>query len=187
MKLFNCNSSNFSLTEFLNEVKEASVKAIDNQAYPIGELIKRLDINISSQNPLTDIMLAYQSEEATDIVFGDNKAEILPVPLAGVKCDINFTVMPRENDAVLMAEYSTDIFKESTVSEFIEAYKSILESALDEIYIQYENLASSCSTIKDADIAQVSSTYIQQQILQQASATLMATANQAPAIALQLI
>ena len=62
-----------------------------------------------------------------------------------------------------------------------------LESALDEISTQYENLVSSRSTLRDADIAEVSSHYIQQQILQQASATLMATANQAPAIALQLI
>ena len=36
-------------------------------------------------------------------------------------------------------------------------------------------------------MAEVSSTYIQQQILQQASATLMSTANQTPAIALQLL
>ena len=62
-----------------------------------------------------------------------------------------------------------------------------LESALDEISIQYENLVSSRSTLRDADIAEVSSHYIQQQILQQASATLMATANQSPSIALQLI
>ena len=62
-----------------------------------------------------------------------------------------------------------------------------LESALEEIFIQYENLASSRSTIRDADIAEVSAEYIQQQILQQASATLMATANQSPSIALQLI
>ena len=62
-----------------------------------------------------------------------------------------------------------------------------LDSALEEISIKYENLASSRSTIRDADIAEVSSEYIKQQILQQASATLMATANQAPAIALQLI
>ena len=61
------------------------------------------------------------------------------------------------------------------------------ESALDEISIQYENLISSRSTIREADIAEVSSTYIQQQILQQASATLLATANQSPSIALQLI
>ena len=62
-----------------------------------------------------------------------------------------------------------------------------LESALDSISVNIENLVSSLSTIKDADIAEVSSTYIQQQILQQASATLLATANQTPSIALQLI
>jgi flagellin len=62
-----------------------------------------------------------------------------------------------------------------------------LYSALDEITIQRENLISSRSTLRDADIAKVSSQYIQQQILQEASATLMATANQSPAIALQLI
>ena len=67
------------------------------------------------------------------------------------------------------------------------AVQNRLESVLDEITIQYENLVSSRSTIRDADIADVSSTYIQQQILQQAAATLMSTANQSPSIALQLI
>ena len=69
----------------------------------------------------------------------------------------------------------------------IGAVQNRLESVLEEITIQYDNLVSSRSTLRDADIAEVSSQYIQQQILQQASATLMATANQAPAIALQLI
>ena len=67
------------------------------------------------------------------------------------------------------------------------AVQNRLESALDEILTQYENLVSSRSTIRDADMAEVSSHYIQQQILQQASATLLATANQSPSIALQLI
>jgi len=51
-----------------------------------------------------------------------------------------------------------------------------LESVLDEILIQHDNLVSSRSTIRDADIAEVSSQYIQQQILQQASATLLSSA-----------
>ena len=67
------------------------------------------------------------------------------------------------------------------------AVQNRLESALDEISIHYENLVSSRSTLRDADIAEVSSEYIQMQILQQASATLLATANQTPAIALQLL
>ena len=67
------------------------------------------------------------------------------------------------------------------------AAENRLESALEEISTQYDNLVSSRSTLRDADIAEVSSEYIRQQILQQASATLMATANQSPALALQLI
>jgi flagellin len=67
------------------------------------------------------------------------------------------------------------------------AVENRLMSVLDEISTQYENLVSSRSTIRDADMSEVSSEYIRQQILQQASATLMSTANQSPAIALQLI
>ena len=50
-----------------------------------------------------------------------------------------------------------------------------------------ENLTSTRSTIRDADIAEESSAYIRSQILQQAAATLLATANQTPAIALELL
>ena len=67
------------------------------------------------------------------------------------------------------------------------AVQNRLESALDEISTQYDNLVSSRSTLRDADIAEVSSEYIRQQILQQASATLLSTANQTPALALQLL
>ena len=69
----------------------------------------------------------------------------------------------------------------------IGAAQNRLESALEEISTQYENLTSSRSTLRDADIADVSSEYIRQQILQQASATLLSTANQTPALALQLL
>ena len=69
----------------------------------------------------------------------------------------------------------------------IGAVQNRLESAIEQISIQYENLVSSRSTIRDVDIAKVSSQYIQQQILQQASATLLSTANQTPALALSLL
>ena len=71
-------------------------------------------------------------------------------------------------------------------SEF-STIQNRLVSALEAISIKYDNLVSSRSTIRDADIAEVSSEYIRNQILQQAAATLLATANQTPAIALQLL
>ncbi len=69
----------------------------------------------------------------------------------------------------------------------IGAVENRFESVLEEISTKYENLVSSRTTLRDADIAEVSSEYICNQILQQASATLLATANQTPAIALQLL
>ena len=62
-----------------------------------------------------------------------------------------------------------------------------LQSVVEEITIKYDNLVSTQSTIRDADIAEESCAYIRNQILQQASSTLLATANQTPAIVLQLL
>lgn len=75
----------------------------------------------------------------------------------------------------------------STRQTAIGAAQNRVESAISSITVQSENLTSSLSTIRDADVANESSSYIKAQILQQASATLLATANQAPSIALNLI
>ena len=123
---------NKTIIDFFKEVKDNSIRATENQNYPIGKLIRKLNLDITSRNPLTDIMFAYQSKQTTNIIFGDSQAEILPVALAGVKCDLCLTIMPRENDTVLMVEYSTDLFKEQTITEFIASYKVILEATLDE-------------------------------------------------------
>ena len=67
------------------------------------------------------------------------------------------------------------------------AAQNRIDSAVESIGVQTENITSSLSTLRDADVAEESSNYIKAQILQQASATLLATANQTPSIALNLI
>ena len=67
------------------------------------------------------------------------------------------------------------------------AAQNRIESAIESIGVQSENITSSLSTLRDADVATESSNYIKAQILQQASATLLATANQTPSIALNLL
>lgn len=75
----------------------------------------------------------------------------------------------------------------SNRTALIGAYMNRVESAVDAISVQKENIVSANSSIKDADVAIESSNYIKYQILQQSSATLLATANQTPSIALNLI
>lgn len=69
----------------------------------------------------------------------------------------------------------------------IGASQNRVDSAISSIEVQNQNITSSLSTLRDTDVAEESSKYIQSQILQQASATLLATANQSPSIALNLI
>ena len=69
----------------------------------------------------------------------------------------------------------------------IGAYQNRLDSAADALTVQYDNLTSSLSTVRDTDVASESSNFIKAQILQQASASFLTTANQTPSIALNLI
>lgn len=69
----------------------------------------------------------------------------------------------------------------------IGAAQNRVDSAITAIDVQSQNLTSSLSTLRDTDVAEESSNYISAQILQQASATLLATANQTPSIALNLV
>ena len=86
-----------------------------------------------------------------------------------------------------MTDLDKAITKVSDRQTKIGSAQNRVDSAISAITVQSENLTSSLSTIRDADVAEESSSYIKAQILQQASATLLATANQAPSIALNLI
>ena len=69
----------------------------------------------------------------------------------------------------------------------IGAYMNRVDSAVESLAVQGDNLTGAKSLIKDADIAAVSSEFIAAQILQQAGASMLTTANQTPSIALNLI
>ena len=87
----------------------------------------------------------------------------------------------------LLAEIDKVITAISKRATDLGAAQNRVESAISAIDVQSQNLTSSLSTIRDTDVAEESSKYIQAQILQQASATLLSTANQLPSIALNLI
>ncbi len=67
------------------------------------------------------------------------------------------------------------------------AAQNRLESAITAIDTNVMQLTNSRGTMRDADIAEESTSYISAQILQSAASTLLATANQMPSVAVQLI
>ena len=81
-------------------------------------------------------------------------------------------------------EALADITQRTTL---LGGYQQRILSAVDAAGVMETNLTSAKSLLQDADIAKESSNYIKSQILQQTSASLLATANQAPSIAMNLI
>lgn len=69
----------------------------------------------------------------------------------------------------------------------IGAFQNRLNSAIDTLTVNIENLSAARSTIQDTDVAVESSNYIKNQILQQSTTAMLSAANQAPQVALSLI
>ena len=101
--------------------------------------------------------------------------------------DFDLTKMSAAALKTAIENLDTGIDNVTSRKSLIGSAQNRLESALDTLTIQYENLSSAKSIITDADIASEASTYVQQQILQQVSTSLLAQANQAPSIALSLL
>ena len=101
--------------------------------------------------------------------------------------DFDLTKMSAAALKTAVENLDTGIDNVTSRKSLIGSAQNRLESALDTLTIQYENLSSAKSIITDADIASEASNYVQQQILQQVSTSLLAQANQAPSIALSLI
>lgn len=115
----------------------------------------------------------------TGLVLADYDAEDKGVFYLQTKSDRTAKEMLHFIDSAI-----NDISRRATR---IGAAQNRVESAMSALDVQSQNITSSLSTLRDTDIAGESSNYIQNQILQQASATLLSTANQLPSIALNLI
>ncbi len=89
--------------------------------------------------------------------------------------------------AITLASIDTIIDNVSRSRSELGAMQNALESKIDYLDIARENAEASRSRIRDVDVALESSRMVQNQILQQSAAAMLAQANTTPQIALQLL
>lgn len=101
--------------------------------------------------------------------------------------DLNISVLSDFSARNSLDKIDALINKVSNKMTDIGSTQSRLESVINFQEVQHNALTSANSLIKDADIALESANYIKNQILQNVTSSLLATANQNPQIALQLL
>ena len=98
---------------------------------------------------------------------------------------LSLTTQSTSNSAI--STLDTAIETISTTRGMLGAYQNRLDSMINSLGVASENAGAANSRIRDADVAKSVSEMVRTQILQQSTMAVLAQANQAPQLALQLL
>lgn len=171
------------MTARLNEIDRIAANAEFNGISLMKGAGKEIKLQVGLDATTTNSTITLEAA----LFSGASSKDLLEAEIAAFVKDVTDISTGASNAVAKLTNLDKAITKVSDRQTAIGSAQNRVDSAISAISVQSENLTSSLSTIRDADVAEESSNYIKAQILQQASATLLATANQAPSIALNLI
>ncbi|MFA6308744.1 MAG: amino acid adenylation domain-containing protein [Clostridia bacterium] len=118
--------------EFLEEVKNNTLMAFENQDFQFEELIKNLSISRdSNRNPLFDVMFVLQNSEGSEINFCGCKAGIKELGLKISKFDITLQSRKKGKTIEFEFEYATSLFKNETITKMAEYYLNVIKAVTE--------------------------------------------------------
>ena len=113
--------------QFLEEVKENSLQAVENQDYQFEKLVDTLnpprDI---SRNPLFDTMFVLQNMGIPQMEFADLKFVPYPFENKVSKFDLTFEVIENPDEIRINIEYCTRLFRQETVARMVKHFTRII-------------------------------------------------------------
>ncbi|MDQ1349717.1 MAG: hypothetical protein QG657_17, partial [Acidobacteriota bacterium] len=118
-----------TFNDFLEEVKERTLEAFRNQDYPFENLVEKLAvIRDTSRNPVFDVMFGFQNMEMPAIDVPGLTLRPYEFEIKTAKFDLNLAGREDDDQLTFSLEYSTKLFKEETIRDFIGYFKNIIHS-----------------------------------------------------------
>ncbi|MGD2090549.1 MAG: amino acid adenylation domain-containing protein [Candidatus Aminicenantes bacterium] len=118
---------------FLNEVKENTIKAFENQEFPFEDLVDQLapDRDVG-RNPLFDVMFVLQDMGPTKIEIAGFTLKPYHYKHRVSKFDMTLLAMEAGENLLFAFEYCTKLFKKETIEKFISFFKKLVSSILED-------------------------------------------------------
>jgi flagellin len=201
-----------TITDNLQRIRELSVQSANDtyntaqrSAMQVEMTQMLMDIDrIANSTKFDGVNLLSSATPATFIlqVGANNTANVDTIDVAGAIGTSTATVLgvalwngatltsnidSGTNARSFLTQIDTAITAVNTKRGNLGAFVNRLEGTISNLSIGIENLSSSESRIRNVDVAEESSNLTRNQILQQASSTILAQANQAPQLALSLL
>ncbi|NBI31019.1 non-ribosomal peptide synthetase, partial [Chengkuizengella marina] len=121
-----------SFQSFLEEVKENTLQGIENDSYPLEELIEQLDLTRDmSRNPLFNVMFNMLNMNQREIEL--DKLSFYPYPIESniSKFDLTLTVIEEADELLLNIEYCTKLFKRETIDRMMIHLRLLVEQIVE--------------------------------------------------------
>jgi amino acid adenylation domain-containing protein len=148
LALRNFPGRNRTFREFLQEVRNRTLEAFENQGYPFDELVDKVGVKRDpSRNPLFDVMFASQGVDSRSTA-GETSTEVNPglswtpydYRATTAKFDLLLVATDVGDRIVFHLEYYTQLFKEETIESFIKSFQEIVSTVIPNQDIQLKNI-----------------------------------------------
>jgi amino acid adenylation domain-containing protein len=116
--------------EFLNEVKENSIKAFENQDVQFEEFVDKLDPERDpSRNPVFDVLFVVQNFEKSKKELEDKQVGFAPYHSENKTSKFDLTLFAYEgtDEISFSLEYCTALFKKQTIQRLAAHFKRIIK------------------------------------------------------------
>ncbi|HZG51693.1 MAG TPA: aminotransferase class III-fold pyridoxal phosphate-dependent enzyme, partial [Pyrinomonadaceae bacterium] len=136
-----------TFAEYLASVKGTVLDALQHQSYPIGKLLKKLNIRRErNRSPL--VMAGFLTLALNLDHFGAGpdfhglEVEIIPNPPASAKIDLFVDIMEMRGQLVFKCDYNADLFDEQTIARWIDHLHAILRAVAANPGMRFSQLPS---------------------------------------------
>lgn len=116
---------------FLEEIKEMSVNALENQDLPYEKIIDLTDTATTvNRNPLFDVMFVYQNDEVVEKYLEKmNIIEQITVDSIA-KFDLSIMISEKKTGYELSFNYATALFKETSITYLMNHFECLMRDIL---------------------------------------------------------
>ncbi|MCP4157782.1 MAG: amino acid adenylation domain-containing protein, partial [bacterium] len=121
-----------TFTAFLQEVREQTLGALENQDYPFEELVENITgiQRDTSRNPMFDVMLTMQKTEIPEVCIPGLNLKPYRRESRTSKFDLMLSAAHDTPELRFGFEYATKLFKKETIQRFITYFKKIISGVI---------------------------------------------------------
>ncbi|NOQ25406.1 MAG: amino acid adenylation domain-containing protein [Bacteroidales bacterium] len=154
-----------TLKNFLEEVKEKTIKVYDNQDYQFEDLVRQLSLtNDTSRNPIFDVAFSFHNESAPgnidSISIPGLSLQAYNPTITTTKFDLTLSSSEVRDQLQFSFQYCTKLFKKETIERFKDYFVKILESISTDLHQKISQIEIISDQERDWIIAQQDQTSV---------------------------